>query len=252
MLALGELAGEKPPDLAPARLRLMGQKLLRRLVDGWARLPQALEQYRAALVAHGHKSRTIDVFGTLLACADLLLTDDDVDSDSAGELAELLDIAALPEADDDASDQQRWLNFLMTCVIPLDGAGTKNTVAEWIRQATVDHNSLDVAEANRILGNYGMKVLRLKLADGNQAPLFAIANQHTGLDRLHAGTHWAGRSGTMGVWVQAARDIDGAEKYGTLRFNSAPVKCTVIPLGQVLPKPAAHEAEAPSHAQLPV
>jgi hypothetical protein len=250
--ALGALPREaSAPSLKPGALAKIGRQLLRRLVDGWPRLPQALEQYRIALLDHGHNARGVDVFGTLLAAADLLLSDGDVDADTAAELASKLDVSILPEADDDASDEQRWLHLLLSSVVPLDGAGAKNSVAEWIRQA-LKHQAFDAPriEADRVLANVGIKIIRPKTGAG--APVFfAIANAHTGLDKLHVNTHWAGRSGAAGVWVQAARDLPGAQ--ATLqRFAGPPTRGTMIPLELVIAAGDKGDGHAPVQAALEV
>jgi hypothetical protein len=229
VLRLAELpSGTAPPDLAPARLRSIGARILRRLIDQWPRLLAVLEQYRIALAAVGHKNRTADVFGTALACADIILNDDAVDSDSAAELAAQLDIDILPEAEDSASDQQAWLIWLLSSLLPIDGSGGKNTVAEWLRQAVVN-DAFDQArtEADRVLGNHGVKVIRPR--NGERPQYFAVANRHAGLERLHAGTHWAARSGSIGVWAQATRDLPGAQ-VTTQRFAGPTEKGTAIPL----------------------
>lgn len=228
VLRLGELTGETAPSITPARLQEMGGKILRRVVDGWGRFPAVFEQYAIALRGVGHRSRAIDVFGTALAIADIIENDDPVDSDTAAELAAQLDIATLAEADDNLSDQEAWLRFLLTTVIPLDGTGPKNTVAEWLRDAIVnDAFDAERKEADRILGNYGIKIVRPK--GSNRPTHFAIANRHAGLERLHANTHWAGRSGAIGVFVQAARDLPGTE-VTTQRFAGLLDKGTAIPL----------------------
>ena len=38
----------------------------------------------------------------------------------------------------------------------------------------------------------------------------AIANAHAALAQLFTNTHWAGKSGALGVWVQALRRVPGA------------------------------------------
>ncbi|HTY54403.1 MAG TPA: hypothetical protein VMB26_04355 [Candidatus Binataceae bacterium] len=75
------------PDLSSPRLRALGARLRKRSIDGWPRFADALEQYRIALKAVGREGRTIDVFGSALAAADVGLSDEPVDSDSAAQLA---------------------------------------------------------------------------------------------------------------------------------------------------------------------
>jgi hypothetical protein len=236
--------GQKRPDLSPQRLRALGARLLRRAIDGWPRLADAVAQYSIALEAVGHEGRSIEVFATALAAADIVLSDDPVDSDSAAELAAQLDFATLPEAEDDLPDEQAWLNHLLTSVIPLDGVGGRNTVAAWIRQAVsgrqnpeLDIGGLDITaakdDADRVLGYYGLRVIRPK--DGTRPTLFAVANRASGLERLHTNTHWAGRSGAIGGWKGAAEQLPGAEGNYPVRIGGVVGKGTAIPLALALP-----------------
>jgi len=229
-----QMPGAALPDLDPARLHAIGARILRRLIDQWPRLPAALEQYRIALIAVGHSNRTADVFGTLLALADLIISDGDVDSDSAAELAAQLDIAILPEADDSASDEQEMLAHLLSSVLPPEGpADDKATVAEWLRRASEPFNSL-AERAERVLGNSGIKIIRPREqarvvpsapASEGRPCYFAVANRHAGLDRLFSGTRWA-----QGVWKQAARDLSAALPAETAKYGGVPERGTAIPL----------------------
>lgn len=228
---LGELTGDAAPDIAPARLRELGQQLLRRLVDRWPAWNDTLAVYRQALADVGHGARGADVFGTLLAAADLLLHDAAPHSDHAAELAERLAVLSLAESDDDMRDEERCLQHLLTSIIPPDGSSNKHAVGEWVRRAAGGtHFDADAAMAQQILGTYGVKVLRAPGA-GGKADRLAVANAHAGLARLFAGTHWASRSGTSGVWSQALKRLPMTESSKkTLWFAGGSGKATVLPL----------------------
>ncbi len=233
VMRLEKLKDQSLPDLSGQRLRALGARLLRRAIDGWPRLAAALEQYRIALKAAGHEGRSIEVFGLALAAADIVLSDHPVDTDSAAELAAQLDFASLPEAEDDLADEDAWLNHLLSCVVPLDGVGGRNTVAVWLRQA-VKFGDIDAVrdEAERVLGYYGIKIIRPK--DGGAPVHFAIANRYPGLERLHVGTHWAGRAGAIGGWNAAAFKLRGPPET-TQRFAGMRGKGTAIPLTAAFP-----------------
>jgi hypothetical protein len=51
VLELKELQGNSEPNLDTRHLSDLGQRLMRRLVDGWARWGATLDMYRAALIA---------------------------------------------------------------------------------------------------------------------------------------------------------------------------------------------------------
>ena len=233
VMRLGKLPpDQRLPDVSRERLRPLGARLLRRAIDGWPRLAEAVEQFRLALKAVGHEGRSSDVFGTALAAADIVLTDDPVDSDSAAELADQIAYATLLEAEDDLPDEESWLSRLLSCRIPLDGTGPRNTVAAWLRQATKATNLFDRQEADRILAQYGLKVRRSKA--GGEPTQFCVANRGEGLERLHEGTHWAARSGAIGGWKGAARDLPGADET-TQQFGDWHGKGTAIPLRLAFP-----------------
>ena len=200
----------KPPDLSPARLRDMGAKLLRRMVDQWCRWPETLEMYRAACAKKGFNSRTCDQYGTLLAAADLLIEDSEIHSDFVEELVEELTIDDALEGDEAARDQDRCLQHLLTSLLPPDGPN-RRSVGHWVEQAVdgtetgqrqdgiYNQNSADDGRktVNDLLGTFGM---RIYIENGRS--YFAVANSHQALNRLFVGTHWAGQSGKSSVWKQ--------------------------------------------------
>jgi hypothetical protein len=244
ILELGELdTAKRLPDIGDERMGHLGAELLRRLVDGWDRFPETLTLFREALLADGHSARGADVFGTLLAMADLALHDMDLHSDSAAALAARLAPQGLAEADDDMSDQERCLQHLMTSQIPRDGGGNRKSVAMWVEQASSDDgDDHEWKVANRMLGMYGMKVLRGPM--GRKS--FAVMNYHVELAKVFDGSHWAGQSGSMGVWVQAFRRLPGAQRSErNERFAAAVGKHTLIPIGLVT---SAQDAEERAEA----
>jgi hypothetical protein len=243
ILELGELTGQPAPEIDARDLGELGRRLLRRLADGWSRWPDTLAMYRAALEAAGHSARGADVFGTMLAAADVLLHDGDPHRDHVDELAQQLNVQSLAEAEDDARDEESCLQHLLTQTIPLDGTGSKRPVAEWIRRAaglspTEDEQDggatgQTINDAKTILGRYGLSVKAL----GEDQVLY-VASRHAELGKLFAGTHWAGRSGSVGVWTQTLRRIRGAHPSGkTVWFTGASAKATMLPIADILTDP---------------
>lgn len=238
VIELGQLGGDAPPELAPRRLRELGQQILRRMIDGWPRWRDTLAAYRAALMAAGHSARGADVFGTLLAAADLVLHDGEVNLDYAAEIAAQLEIGSLAEADDAARDEERCLQHLMSMTIPIEGAASsKKSVGEWVAFAAAEFDaraeperSAFREEARRLLARFGLKVV-----DEGEARYLAVASYHAELGRLLSGTHWAGRSGAIGVWSQTLRRLPMARPSGkNLWFSGSSGKATLIPLDLVL------------------
>jgi hypothetical protein len=227
---LDNLRSEKAPDVNPAMMRELGQKILRRLFDGWPRLAQSLDMYRACLAEKGHSARGCDVFGTMLACADIILHDEETDSDSARCFAEKLASADLNETAENSPDHERFLQHLTTLIVKMEG-NKFSSIGELIFKAARDPFDLIAEEAQRILGAHGLKVDRA-------AKKFCVANYHAGLADLLSKTHWAGRSGASGVWVQTLRRIPGAERTShPIYFSGGNSRAMLLPLELVLAQP---------------
>jgi len=232
ILELGELAGSKPPALEPEHLAALGAQLRRRLADHWSRFGHVLEAYRAALIERKHNARGADQFGTLLACADVLLHNAMPDSDSLDALAEALAADSLGEAEDTGRDEERCRDYLLTSSIDPFRSGARRTIGDWLWQAAGKGGfNTDVAEANKVLGTYGLKVIG---PAGDQ--WVCIAHYHKGLSEIYAGSQWAGRSGSLGGWVQPWRRLDGAG--GTrdpIWFSGGSGRAVKVPLASVMP-----------------
>lgn len=239
ILELGGLRpGLEPPRLDAGAMRLLGAQLRRRLVDGWHRFETTLAHYRASLDALGHSPRGQDQFGVLLTCADILLHDGAVDSDTSGAWTRRLEADKLAETDEDARDEDRCLAHMMSYSVDLFRNGERRTVAEWVQLAA--GMSDNAPQADKVLGTLGMRVV----LEGGQRYL-AVANFHNGTAGIFANTHWAGRSGTMGVYVQALRRLPGASRTTKpIWFGGVPARGVQLPLDVVAPRdPSPRELE---------
>lgn len=197
----------RKPDLSPARLNLLGQRLLRRMLDTWPSWDERLGTWRAQLKAHaGLDERAQDQYGTLLAAADAALHDDLPDG-------ELLDdwvgdglVAMLGEMRaDDESDWRRALDHLLTAPADSYRGGDRMTVGELVAQAAGMKTGGDEDSAQRALYAFG---LRVELKQG--VWWLFVANQHQALSRVYQGSIWAGRSNTTGGWRQVLLRVPGA------------------------------------------
>lgn len=234
ILELGPLPAGAMMRVDAKRLNAIGGALLRRLVMGWPRLEQALQQFQGALSRVGHGARGCDQFGTLLAMADLALHDQDVDTDSAEALAAQLNAGQMEEVFEQASDQERMLQHLLTKAVDPWRAGTRRSLGEWIEIAAnlSPDPGLNPVDAQNVLRAYG-----LNLVDDPGGKFLAIANQHTELAAIFEKTKWYGRPGSAGGWRQSARRLDGARSpKDPLYFGSGPrARATLVPLHHVLP-----------------
>lgn len=238
VLEMRELvAGAARPDVRASTWQAVGAQMRRRLVDGWSRWSETLDHYRESLIAAGHNARGADQFGTLLAAADLLLMDGAACGETSGPWIEQLAAAEIAETEEDVSDEQQCLGHLLSSAVDPYRNGGKRTIAEWIALAAGDVQG-DGAEAQRALGVCGLRV------EGRTRTL-QVANSHSGLAELFAGTRWAARSGSQGVWVQAMRRLPGAARSaGGLWFAGVSCRGTVVPLDVVLTDPASNRGLA--------
>jgi len=231
ILNLDKLEGATSPRLEPRKLAEIGAALRRRLISQWPQLEDRLETYRQMLAQAGHGGRGADLFGTILACYDLLMFPAPPDSDTLQDWAEHFNKANLAESENDIADHERCLSHLMTQIADIYRNGERRTIASWIQQAAGKlPGKTDDGEANRVLGSFCMKVAKV-----DDVQYLFVANSGAGIASLFKDSHWAGRSGTVGVWVQSLRRIPGACAHGSnLRFEGAPLRCTRIPIKEIL------------------
>ena len=230
ILQLDELSGVTAPKIDQKALRLIGDGFRRRLLNGWKRLPDTLEMYRQMLAKAGHGGRSADLFGTLMACYDLLIGDTLPCTDELDQWQELFERENFAEAQEDLPDHQRCLEHLLTSQVDIYRNGTKRSVASWIRQAAgIDQKRTDKVAAQDALASLGMKICSKEY---NNKKLL-VANSHQGLVQLFKETHWSGKAGTSGVWVQAVRRIEGSHAHGCIRFDGIGSRCTSVPLSSI-------------------
>lgn len=237
--------GVTPPTIDDAEIRGWCRKVRRRMVDQWPRFEDTLHAYRAALARHGHGGRSQDQFGTLLACADLLLYDDVPDTDLAEHWGNLLAADTLAEKATDQTDQQEAVQHLGVAMVQMRGGDEPKPVTRHIVAAAraLQAHDDDGAAGDR-LENHGLKLVNavdrgekggkqvwgaIKPKPGE--PLFlAIANSHGALARIFQPTRWA-----SGVWSQSFGRVKGARSRVKVRFaGSAPIWSTLIPLEAIV------------------
>lgn len=230
--------GAVPPDLSEDRLGKLGSKLMRRMLDQWPRFGRTLDVYRAALAHYARMdARLQDTYGTLLACADLLLADTTPTveqlADTIGKIARMV----APARAEQMGDQERCLDHLLTSQIDV-GGGSKRTIASWIRQTqALDEHSApheDLRQtASRALATIGMRVDELPRDKGGIS-LF-VSNTHPALSKIYEGTPWPGVAGTIGSWVGVLRRLPGAHPHPIpKKINGHPVRGTYIPLSELI------------------
>lgn len=223
--------GQTPPPLSPDHCRQLGRLFRRRFMDQWSLFSDTLELYKAALSKEGHGGRSADQFGTLLACADVLLSDYRPHSDTLDEWSEKLAYETLAEAEDDLADWERCIAHILTSQIQIGHARTRKLVADVIKDASKNDD-----DAKMALRRHGMAVHTDYSDHGRQKQYFRVANAHQGLRTIFENSHWIDRSGASGVWSQSLKRVPHAfpSDKGTSFAGSKVTRFINIPIEMVL------------------
>lgn len=244
-------AGATPPLLDQARIKLMGRRMRRRLVDQFPRFDATLDAYKAVLGRHGHRGRSQDQFGALLACADLLLFDHVPDAELLEEWGEALRADQFGETATATSDSEEICAFLATSITPARGGDLPEPFSRLIERAIGGRNLIadEVALAARErLENHGLKLgcavekggdqFGFGPVEANQPLYLAVASGHEALARLFREKDWKG-----GVWSQSfgrvalqdpmtgePREHGRAIKRVKTRFAGKALWATLVPI----------------------
>ena len=240
------------PDLSPEAIGKIGQQLLRRLINGWARWPVVLESYRAALWRVGHSHRGQDVFGTLLAMSELLLYDANPEPSACDVWADHLAASGLSELDNTLHDEHACLNHLLSTSWASIHDRKSMPIGSWAACAAGQlPDGPDSGIAARLLLEIGLKVVWERNQGGAIESWLAVANTHAGLAKVFQNSRWASRPGTGGGWVQALLRLPGARrpvgrdgKPKTIWFGCA-CKGIIIPSDFWLPERGQAETAPP-------
>lgn len=244
ILELGALPRDQAaPQLDQAKLRDFGAMLFARMIDGWSRFHATFETFRARLAEVGHSARGCDQFGTLLACAHLLLHDEDVgdcDDVDMQAIIDALKAGTLTEMIDDVGDETAMLQHLLSTPHQPGPHADRASIGEWVARAAAPSQTLLDGDGAAPLPHDAMRALELlglKIHTRDARRWLFIATMHPELMRIFKDTQWAGRSGAVGAWTQSARRLPGALVLpGTvyLRSMGGTVRGTLVPLELVV------------------
>lgn len=245
-------AGAKRPPIETMNLPAIGAMIVRRMVDAWPRFADTLLAYHSAMAAEGHSPRACDQFGTLLACAHLLLYDDLSDAEVISDYVRLCDRRSLAEISDATPDEEACVIHILTSMVQARGGDEREALGSWIgRAVNFSVGAEDMAEsARRRLQQIGIRIVSAEakdpgpggerrygvrdLAPGKPGYL-AIAQSHQALTTIFAGTKWQG-----GVWAQSLARHQGAIRSQQVKMGYANARSVLVPLAHVL-----DEAELP-------
>jgi len=204
--------------LEPRTWRRRGAALKALLFDRWDTFPERIGIWRHALEKHDVTGRDADNWQTVLAIADMALSEDIMDETSMSGWCEKIAFLVNADREETHNDADAMLLHLMGQPFDPYRRGEQFNVAQWIMAAAgltgapagvpkgVDDQTIDPdvrrRECNAILAKYGLRVQ----GTGEEAKLF-IANQAIhGLNELFRNSQWHG-----GVWKQSASRVPGAQ-----------------------------------------
>jgi hypothetical protein len=222
-----------------AQLRPLGPALRRRMIERWGEYPKALAAFSAALSALGYRTREVDTFATLMACAWLGSRSGLPEKKQCEEIASAVTgsmfVQAMNEAD---ADWQRCLTHLRTARVEWFSRGKKETIGELILM-TLDNQD----EARTALKGYGLahvrRVSRAEAAAAEaagkpkppQREWIAVSYGHQGLEEIFRGSSWKG-----GAWRVLAQ-MPGAEGNHPANFaGQGRGKAWLLPISEFKPQ----------------
>jgi len=257
VLELDALPKGQPLLLDYGALAPLGRRALRRMCDEWPRLrDDVLPRFRGHLIGLGWDGRGADTYGTLFACASVLMFDAaDPERELACVEADLLAMGR-QQALEEMPDYLHIINHVRGYMTDQFRGNERRPLGELIRQAAglsirleqpqgdlqpparseddAEHfarTNEDCLEAQRCLMGYGMKVTSLRDSDDTLLRYVAVANLSAQLNHIMAGTHWAGVSGTSGVWRSQLMRAPGAVAHDRpVYFRDGNHRVVLVPL----------------------
>lgn len=230
-----------PTDKADLKLdlphyRALGRRLHRRMLDQWHRFDGTLDYYKGLIHAAGYAGRWRDTFGTLLACADMLLFDaspkdrfDPIslaerdDREGGEEWVRLVEPLMMRGTEEARTDTERCVLYLLSALIPGANGNPAETVARWLHRAiepgvTVDDNGYESVVVNDTardrLKTYGLRVFRPKKLSTD-----AKGRTNWGVEELGTGPE-AWRDGYLAVAGGGHRGLAELFRHAPSDFNS--------------------------------
>jgi len=221
-----------------------GPMLMRNLIEGWPRFRAACDAYFEVLRVAGHPDRGQKTFGTLLACADLLLGPEVADDmgvpmvDDLSAWGERLAVQTMAEYEDMADNWRACLKHLLTSRVEAWRGGSRHTIGALLQELQDDwpaQTSMTLRLANGLLAQAGVHVL----APGDTLPpadgwVLAVPNESSLVAAQFKDTRWCGQAGAS-VWKNALRQAPAAvisadKALNRVRINGVQERCTLVRL----------------------
>lgn len=233
MLKLGPISG-KEPDITDQALAIAGSMMLRRLMDGWPSFGDKHAAYREQLAAAGHDGRGQDTYGTLLACAELVIGErfEALDVPMGEDLSawrRLLAIDDMAEFEDAAPNWLMALNHMLSVDVDAWKGGQRQTVGQVLEKFN-RNQEIDFTLTRETLAQAGLGLWRARDKRPGGVFWLAVPNQHPKTRALFADSTWGGDE-TAGVWANALRQAP-RELWDMrqMRVAGGNCRCTMISL----------------------
>jgi hypothetical protein len=237
LLNLDKLKPGQQEPMQDARVwGLVGQCILHRLVKEWPRFHATYEAFAGELQAAGMESRGQKQFGTLLACADLILHEG-WDEERLGHAVEgdivrwrdLLKPAHMLEFENATDNWLGCLQRLLSVRVEAWRNGVRTTVGQVLEEYYGgDSGDMDLTEANRLLGQAGLRIVFRPGRNGGRAVRWLVVPNSSPLVReLFRDSIWAGadsagvwsgalRQGPPALWIPRQERVNGVQMRSTL------------------------------------
>jgi hypothetical protein len=239
----------------------IGRQLLRRLADHFSRfMTVVLPMWRDRLAMAGWDARGCDLYGTLLAAADVALNDE-TPADEIDDLVATLEPIRQRHLADQQPEFRRCTDYLLALMIAPWRAGEWHGVGNIVVRASgfaepkdalngagdplmrsdaeAETRAMDdyATAAADALTKYGIKIVNTYRSEGSPQirRWLAVANSHPALSRLFERSHWSAIPGSPGGWRNALLRTPDAELSGhVVRFGGVVSRAVMLPLESVL------------------
>jgi hypothetical protein len=216
---------------------ITGRICLARLMLEWDKLEPAFEAYCSALKGGGHVGRGGDTYGTLLACAELMLGPE-LAAELEVPLSEDLDFwtrelaaASLPEIEDAMQNWRACIHHLLSSRVEVWRNGVRQTIGHLL--ADYQERRIELAEARRELALTGLGLLTPGeiACDREAGNVLAVPNSSPLVAKLFEATDWAI------AWKDALRQAPPAIVIGDKACNRITIagvqhRCSLVVLAR--------------------
>lgn len=243
------------PHLDLRYWREAGRRMQRRMVEQWPRFDRTLARYKDEIRLQGFQGRWRDTFGTLLACADMLLhecapQDDSELNDSFGrEVRWVRDCVPLMQrgAIDAEDTTTRCITHLTSSLLSSASGKHREPIGRWIARAMQydEEGKSFNREAREKLKSHGLRVVNLtkttkgetgaREADHSQQVYVLVASKtNTALRELFSHSKWYDGGWTQALalaeWRPDPATIVPARTGIKARFTGKPENALAVPI----------------------